>query len=130
VKAREGYKVTEEEFAGIVDAVVSALPGEFRERMGDIAVIVEAEPSRELLREARMRKGDDLFGFFRGAPLPDTSFFDLPRLPGQIFIFRRALERAFPDRKVLTAEIRKTILHELGHYFGMSEKELRRMGYG
>jgi len=122
--------VTEEEFAGIVDAVVSALPGEFRERMGDIAVIVRDEPSPEILREARLRKGDSLFGFFRGAPLPDTSFFDLPRLPGQIFIFRRELERAFPGKEALTTEIRKTILHELGHYFGMSEKELRRMGYG
>ena len=122
--------MTEGEFTEIVDAVVAALPGEFRERMADIAVIVRDEPSPELLREARLRKGDILFGFFRGAPLPDTSFFDLPRLPGQIFIFRLALERAFPDRENLAAEIRKTILHELGHYFGMSEKELRRMGYG
>jgi len=122
--------MTEKEFMEIVDAVMAGLPGEFRERMRDIAVIVNDEPSPDTLKEARIRKGDMLFGFFRGAALPDTSVFDPPRLPGQIFIYQRPLERAFSDREALKEEIRKTILHEVGHYFGMSEKELRRLGYG
>ena len=122
--------MTPGEFEALVRRVVEELPGEFRERMRGIAVVVGDEPSRAEKRAGGVRRGDELFGLFQGAPVTEQSVGDLPGLPDRIVIFQGPLERAFPEGAELAAEIRTTILHEAGHYFGLDERALRKLGYG
>lgn len=121
--------MTREEFEALVRRTVEDLPEDFRARIGGLAIVVRDEPSRAERRAARLRKGDDLFGLFQGEATTEQSLSDLPRLPDRIVIYRRPLERAFPESSELAAEIRKTILHELGHYFGLDERRIGKLGY-
>ena len=113
---------------GEIAALFSQLPEPFRTRAAAVVVQVQDRPTRDELKAAGVRKGS-LFGLFLGTPLTEESIQDLPRLPARIIIFQRELEEAFPDPLVLKDELRKTLLHELGHYFGLSERDLGRLGY-
>jgi predicted Zn-dependent protease with MMP-like domain len=121
--------VTREEFEALVRTTAAELPEPFRAKLGDLAIVVQAEPSRAERRAARVPKHDELFGLFQGAAMTERSDGDLPRLPDRIVIYQRPLERAFPDPAALAAEIRTTILHELGHYFGLDERRMEELGY-
>lgn len=117
-------KAFEREVAGIL----AALPEPFRTRAAGVLVEVRDRPTREELKEAGVRKGS-LFGLFTGTPLTEETLQDFPRLPARITLYRRELEEAFPEPAELKAEIRRTLLHELGHFFGLSERDLSRLGY-
>lgn len=120
--------MTREAFEREVSAILDAFPEPFRTRVAGVVVQVQDRPARDDLKAVGVRTGS-LFGLFQGTPLTEESIQDLPRLPARILIFQRELEDAFPDPLVLKAELRKTVLHELGHYFGLSERELGRLGY-
>jgi len=94
-----------------------------------VAIIVEDRPSRRLLDELGVSGDETLYGFFHGIPLPERSVNDSGNLPDAISIYRKPLEDDFPDPVELAGEIRVTLLHEIGHYFGMEEEELERLGY-
>lgn len=110
-----------------IEQVIARLPERFREAARNIQIIVEEEPSPELLA------GDDsdepLLGLYVGTPLPDRSFGEVPALPDRIYIFRRPLERMSRSRKELREQIRITVLHELAHYFGLDDDRLLALGY-
>ncbi len=72
---------------------------------------------------------DTLYGFYHGVPLPERSVQDSGLLPDKISVYRGPLVEDFPDRNELGRQIRITLLHEIGHYFGMDEEELSRLGY-
>ncbi len=121
--------MTREEFEALVRAAAAELPEPFRARLGDLAIVVQAEPSRAERRAAGIPKGEELFGLFQGAAMTERSDGDLPRLPDRIVIYQRPLERAFPDPAELASEVRTTLLHEVGHYFGLEEDRMRELGY-
>ncbi|MCZ6696964.1 MAG: metallopeptidase family protein [Acidobacteria bacterium] len=110
-----------------IEQVIARLPERFREAARNIQIIVEEEPSPELLA------GDDsdepLLGLYVGTPLPDRSFGEVPALPDRIYIFRGPLERMSRSRKELREQIRITVLHELAHYFGLDDDRLLALGY-
>jgi predicted Zn-dependent protease with MMP-like domain len=108
---------------------LSELPPMFREALDNVAVVVEEWPPDWLLDELGIPEEDTLYGFYHGVPLPERSFQDSGNLPDKISIYRGPLEEDFPDREELWREIRVTLLHEIGHYFGMDEEELSRLGY-
>jgi predicted Zn-dependent protease with MMP-like domain len=70
-----------------------------------------------------------LYGFYHGVPLPERSVQDSGLLPDKISVYRGPLVEDFPDRRELCRQIRITLLHEIGHYFGMDEEDLSRLGY-
>jgi predicted Zn-dependent protease with MMP-like domain len=111
-----------------VAAVLAGLPEPFRTRAAVVLVEVRDRPTRGELRDAGIRTGS-LFGLFTGTPVTEETLQDLPRLPACITLYRRELEEAFPVPAELKAEIRRTLLHELGHFFGLSERDLSRLGY-
>ena len=118
-----------EEFDRTVVRALAELPGEFRARLTEVAIVTAAEPSASDRRLARVGRHTELFGLFHGVAPPDREDADPAALPPRVVLYQGPLERAFPPAS-LEHEIRKTVLHELGHYFGLSERRLRQLGYG
>jgi len=101
-----------------VRAALDSLPPHLAAALQNIAVVVEDENADD----------PDLFGLYEGVPLPERG--DMAgALPDRIAIYRLPLEEEFPDPLELRREIRITVLHELGHYFGLDEDRLAELGY-
>ena len=110
--------------------IIEKLPRQFRERLGNVEIVVEHRPSEKLLRaEGLDPRHDTLYGIYEGVPLPERSLLDPPLLPDKITIFAEPLVQDFPDPEELREEIRLTVLHEIAHYFGMDDDEIEDLGY-
>ncbi len=101
-----------------VRAALDSLPPQLAAALRNVAVVIEDENPDD----------PDLFGLYEGVPLPERGD-DAGRLPDRIAIYRLPLEEEFPDPAELEREIRITVLHELGHYFGLDEDRLAELGY-
>ena len=110
--------MTRAEFEGHVRAALDALPPNLAAGLENVAVVVEEEHPDD----------PDLFGLYHGVPLTDRGS-EQPLQPDTISIYRRPLVAHFPDASELREEIRITVLHELGHYFGIDEDRLDELGY-
>jgi predicted Zn-dependent protease with MMP-like domain len=117
------------DFARALREALLELPPMFRDALANVAVVVEEWPSDDLLNELGVPPDDTLYGFYHGVPLPERSVLDSGLLPDKISIYRGPLMEDFRDRNELCRQIRITLLHEIGHYFGMDEEELSRLGY-
>jgi len=122
--------MTEKRFQQIVGEVLDTLPDDFRKAMENIAVVVEDWPDENTLAQMRMDNKFDLLGLYHGTPLPEREHEDGAMiLPDVITLYRRPLERACRTESELRREIRITLLHEIGHYFGLDEERLAELGY-
>ncbi len=129
----EGYPIPtaldRKEFDAAVVEALENLPQQFRRHVGSLPILVEDLPTPAILAELD-EPSPDLLGLFVGVALPQQSHADLHTTPTAIYLFKRNLERASPDRVTLVEEIRVTLLHEVGHYLGMDEDDLHDAGYG
>jgi predicted Zn-dependent protease with MMP-like domain len=116
-------------FDDILRQVLDDLPGMFRESIRNVAIVVEDRPPDWLLDELGLPPGETLYGFYHGVPLPERSVLDSGNLPDRISVYRGPLMEDFRDPGELARQIRTTLLHEIGHYFGMDEEDLARLGY-
>jgi len=120
-------RVATEEFEALVEEALEQLPAEFREALDNVAVMVAEEPSDEDLEEVGIDAGDpehdELFGLYQGVPLPERDSF-YSALPDRVLVFRGPILRECETRREVIREIRDTVQHELGHYFGLEEDEL------
>ena len=117
------------EFSRARREALSELPPMFHDALANVAVVVEEWPPDDLLEELGIPPGDTLYGYYHGVPLPARSVQDSGLLPDMISVYRGPLIEDFPGRTELCRQIRITLLHEIGHYFGMDEEELSRLGY-
>jgi predicted Zn-dependent protease with MMP-like domain len=109
--------MTPEEFEEHVRAALDDLPPELARMLENVAIVVEEEHPEE----------PDLFGWYDGlGPTSERA----GQLPDRVVIYRRPLVASFPDENDLRREIRITVLHEIGHFFGLDEKRIRELGYG
>ena len=126
-----------ERFVKLVEEALGALPARFRERIHNVAVVVESVPPGQRPRRrspfpAIMDAGnvdsddeeDLLLGVFEGVPTTEKSVFDLPAGPDRIVLYQKNIEAVCSDEDEIRNEIRLTVVHELGHYFGMTESQL------
>ena len=118
-------------FGQIVARVMETLPEEFKPYLDNVVVDVEEEPDLRLLRQMgfsdeEIARGDSLYGLFAPMDIGAVDGLDFHDQPHRIFIFKRPLEEDFPDRRQLMIEIRKTVIHELAHHFGWSDRDLER----
>jgi predicted Zn-dependent protease with MMP-like domain len=112
-------------FSELVGQALDSLPSPFREKVHNLAVVVEDDPSPATLRQMGLRHGETLLGLYQGVPLHRRSGEYNLVTPDRITLYRRPiLERCRDDRAVVR-EVRATVLHELGHYFGLSDAELK-----
>jgi predicted Zn-dependent protease with MMP-like domain len=116
------------EFEKLVNAAVSELPGEFRERLKNIVILVEDAPSEELFDRMGMEPEDLLFGLYEGTPLTERGY-EAPLHPDRIWINQRPIEENCDTDEEVREEIRITIMHEIAHYFGIEDDALEDMGY-
>jgi predicted Zn-dependent protease with MMP-like domain len=119
------FRINRERFEQLVEEALRTLPEEFKEYFSNITVIVEDYPSREDARSTAVPR-DELLGLFRGVAYPERGgFLDIPPpLPDVIALFQKNLEHIALSEDDLVEEIRKTVVHEVGHYFGLSEEDL------
>jgi predicted Zn-dependent protease with MMP-like domain/thioredoxin-like negative regulator of GroEL len=120
-----------EEFQEIVHEAIDELPDEARAcvRNGTLSIHVPDLPRADELYAFDPPADPCLFGLYTGTPVPERSLGQLPQLPDVICVYKRNLERMFHDRDDLVEEIRITVLHEIGHYFGLDEDELEERGF-
>ncbi|MBI5178858.1 MAG: metallopeptidase family protein [Nitrospinae bacterium] len=115
------YWVSREEFTAIAEAALAGIPRAFRKRLKNIAIIVEDYPSRADARAMGATR-HDLLGLFAGAGYAEKDgFFTALSMPDRVYLYQKNIERYCSSKEELTEEIRKTLVHEIGHYFGLSE---------
>ena len=112
------------EFERLVAEALGDIPLRFRNAMRNIAIVVEDEPEPDLLREMDVEPPDTLFGLYQGTPLTERRSDYGNTLPDRILLFQGPHEREAEDREDLIVSIAETLIHEIGHYFGLSEEEI------
>lgn len=117
-------------FQVLVAEALDEIPEPFRTHLASIEVVVEDEPAPETLRAMGLRpRHDTIFGLYEGTPLGERAFDQTPVLPDRITIFFRPLVRAFRTPAAIRREIRKTVVHEVGHFFGLEDDAIEAEGY-
>ena len=123
-------RLSQEDFDDLVEEALAGLPEEFSRHMENVIVEVQRRASRKLLDELGMHPGETLLGYYDGVPLTEKSVEAIVELPERILIFKEPIESGCRTRQEIIREIRKTVLHEIGHHFGMDEEDLDDLGYG
>ncbi len=119
-----------EAFERLVAQVLDELPSDFAEKLSNVEVVVERGPTRRELEELGAPPGAVVLGRYRGLPLTQRqsgpySF----QMPDEIVIFQRPIEQQARSRRQAVEQVRKTLLHEIAHHFGISDARLRELGY-
>lgn len=131
-------RLTIEQVEDLVAQALDELPEDFAQLLDNVAVVVEEEPSEDDLASVEMGPGDpddpadpdnaeqgELFGLYQGMPLTERDTFGYGgMLPDRIAIFAGPIQRACTSRREAVDEIKKTVIHELGHHFGMEEDQM------
>jgi predicted Zn-dependent protease with MMP-like domain len=113
-----------EHFVKVVEETLDSLPQEFRKRIRNVAVLVEDLPPNQRSVKTGQR-GRLLLGIFHGVPTTKKSIFDLPSGPDHIVLYQKNIEAVCCNEAEVREQIRLTVIHELGHYFGMDEEQLK-----
>jgi predicted Zn-dependent protease with MMP-like domain len=129
-----------EKFDSIVEEVLASLPSEFQTRLQNVAILVEDAPSitprsrlgtkrrpgpRPKPRSGRSERQELLLGLFQGVPRTRKSVFDIATGPDRIVLYQKNIEAICSNDTEIREQIRLTVIHELGHYFGMDEDQLK-----
>jgi len=125
---RRRTRITPELVERIWAEILADLPADLRRAVDNLVLLLEEAPTPEQRRAIGLAPDEDVYGMFEGPTLAERSQ-ALIAWPSRILLFRRPLEEDFgDDPSRLRAEIRRTLLHELGHYFGLSEEAMGRLG--
>jgi predicted Zn-dependent protease with MMP-like domain len=117
--------MTRKQFKALVEEAIDTIPARFAREVKNVAIVIEDEPSDELLAEMEMGPDDALLGLYQGVPLTERAWAQGNILPDRITLFQYAIEdECDGDEDEIVVAIGETLIHELGHYFGMSEDEI------
>lgn len=125
--------MTRDEFDILVEEALGTIPQKFRDALKNVAIVVEDEPSEEQLDSIDDDDGNDepvseavtLLGLYEGLPLTERRWDDGNRLPDKVTLFQGPIEDASEDADDVVIAIGETLIHEIGHYFGLSEDEIQ-----
>jgi predicted Zn-dependent protease with MMP-like domain len=117
-------KMEREAFAKVMREVLDSLPEEFRSRIRNVAMLVEDLPSGQLPSSPGQPK-KLLLGLFHGVPMTKKSVFDLSTGPDYVVLYQKNIEAVCSTEAEIREQIRRTVIHEFGHYFGMDEEQLK-----
>jgi predicted Zn-dependent protease with MMP-like domain len=116
--------MTRARFEQLVAEAMRTIPARFRDELRNLAVSVEDEPSDELLDEMELEPPETLFGLYQGTPLTERGWDYGNTLPDRIVLYQGPIEDASDGEDEVLVTIGETLIHEVGHYFGLSEEEL------
>lgn len=116
------------DFERIIVRALDELPPEFQDALHNVDIQVRWRPTLDDLRRAAVRHGGDLFGVYLGVPITKRGHGYSMVAPDTIVIYQRAHERHCRTEDEMVEQARKTLLHEIGHYMGISEGRLRELG--
>jgi predicted Zn-dependent protease with MMP-like domain len=116
--------LTRAEFERVVSEALRSLPKRFADLVENVVIAVEEEPSAEDLDSLEDDDDSELLGIYRGVALTERSYDDAPFLPDEIAVFRGPINRVARTRDEAVYEVRETVIHELGHYFGLGDEEM------
>jgi predicted Zn-dependent protease with MMP-like domain len=119
--------VTRAAFERLVQEAITLIPRRFRSEMRNLAIVVEDEPSRDTLKAMDIEPPDSLYGLYEGTPLTERQWGFGNHLPDRVTIFQRPIEEDAEDEDDMRAMIGETLIHEIGHYFGLSEEEIEEI---
>jgi len=122
-------RVSRKQFEALVAEALDGLPPFIQEAMRNVDVVVEERPSKEQYAALGLGSDEWLFGLYEGTPLIERGVVSEPLMPDKVTIFRRPLEEACQSPEQITEEIRRTVVHEIAHHFGIDEDRLAELGY-
>jgi predicted Zn-dependent protease with MMP-like domain len=127
---RHGKIVTHTEFEALVERALRTLPRRFKEKIANVAIVVEDWADDETLRDVGIEPPDTLYGLYRGIDLTrrDTSYGNV--LPDTIHIYQGPIEEDCADAEEMAELVRDTVIHELGHYFGLDDDTMEGIEQG
>ncbi len=111
-------------FEYLVEKAYSAIPEEFRKKIENVVISVEDYPTRDDMEKLKLRKDSLLLGLYRGVPLPKRSVWQVASFPDEIVIYQKDIERICRNEKEIEDKVNEVLIHEIGHYFGLSDKEI------
>ena len=117
-------RIPPEEFESLVEKALEELPDDFADLLDNVAVIVEDEPDPEDLESMGMSTDEEIFGLYHGWNRLHRDSLYSGALPDRILIYRGPILRHCQNRREVIREVRDTVVHELGHYFGMEEEDM------
>jgi len=117
-------------FLALVREALDGLPDEFREALKNIHVDVEDWPDPDLLERLGYGRKGLLLGLYHGTPLIKRRKWSVPMMPDRIVIYKGPIEMVSSSDEDVKKKVRSTVLHEIGHFFGLDEKRLKENGYG
>jgi len=122
--------VSKSAFAEIVEVALRDLPEQFATALEEVRVEIRDGPTQRMLRRVRLGSRDLLLGLYEGRPMTERSVEESGRLPDIIYVFQGPIEEISATREQLIENVRSTVLHELGHHYGLDEDDLDDLGYG
>lgn len=122
-------RLSDERFGELVQEALDSIPPEFDPYMDNVVVDIEDAPTRKVLQTVGLNHPHELLGYYAGIPLTARSVEHIVRLPDHIIIYKRNIERICRSEDEIVEQVRKTVLHEVGHHFGMDEEALEDLDY-
>jgi predicted Zn-dependent protease with MMP-like domain len=117
--------MTRNQFKALVEEAIDTIPAKFAREVKNVAIVIEDEPDDDLLGEMEMGPDETLLGLYQGIPLTERGWAHGNVLPDRITLFQKIIEEECDgDEDEIVVAIGETLIHELGHYFGMSEDEI------
>lgn len=124
------YHVSQATFERLVERALSDLPPQFAEFLEEVPLEIRPRPTRKQLKRLGLEEDELLLGLYEGIPLTERSVEHSGVRPAVIYVFKEDVELASDSESDLVEQVRVTVLHEIGHHFGMSEADLDELGYG
>jgi predicted Zn-dependent protease with MMP-like domain len=124
------YPVDKDRFGELVEAALAEVPPPFDEMLAEVPIEVRDRPTPHHRRQANLTAGGLLLGLYVGRPRTHRSVEDSGTMPDVIYIFQHSIEQVSHSEQDLIDQVRTTVLHEIGHHFGMDEDDLEKLGYG
>jgi len=122
--------VTHTEFEALVERALSSLPRQFKDRIRNVAVVVEDWADDETLEELGIEPPDTIYGLYRGTDITrrDSSYGNV--LPDTIHIYQGPIEEDCVDAEEMAELVKDTVIHEVGHYFGLDDDTMEGIEQG
>jgi len=127
--AANAMRVSKRQFAALVEEAMSRIPPRFAPYLKNVIVEVQPAPSPQACDDLEIDDPRDLLGLYEGTPLTERNIETNPLMPDRIIIFQDSIQQLCRTKKQIIEQVRTTVLHEVGHHFGLDEDELTELGY-